>query len=155
MQEDHSKSIDETGWRMIDALQRDGRMAFSELGRRLNLSPPAVADRVKKLQDLGVFRAFKAVVDPAAIGAPVQAFVRLRAEAHFHPRIEALAADRPEIRECHHVVGEDSFILRVRVRDLSHLERLIGRFTQFAQTNTSIVLSTRVEEKLVGPPPRP
>lgn len=155
MQEDQSSQIDETGWRMIDALQRDGRMAFSELGRRLNLSPPAVADRVKKLHDIGVFRKFKAVVDPARIGAPVQAFVRLRAEAHYHPRIEALAAERPEIRECHHVVGEDSFILKVRVRDLAHLERLIARFTQFAQTTTSIVLSTKVDDKLFGPPPRP
>ena len=146
--------IDETGWRMIDALQRDGRMAFSELGRRLSLSPPAVADRVKKLHDIGVFRKFKAVVDPARLGAPVMAFISMRAEAHYHPRIEAMADERAEILECHHVAGEDSFMLQVRVRDLAHLERLLGRFNQFAQPKTSIVLSTKVEDKLVGPPPR-
>ncbi|MEM6491008.1 MAG: Lrp/AsnC family transcriptional regulator [Pseudomonadota bacterium] len=154
MIEERTDAIDETGWRMIDALQRDGRMAFSELGRRLSLSPPAVADRVKKLHDIGVFRKFKAVVDHAKLGAPVMAFVSLRAEAHFHPRIEAMAGERADILECHHVAGDDSFILKARVRDLAHLERLLSRFNQFAHTKTSIVLSTKVEDKLVGPPPR-
>ena len=154
MNEDQTNAIDETGWRMIDTLQRDGRIAFSELGRRLSLSPPAVADRVKKLHDLGVFRKFKAVVDPASLGAPVMAFLTVKAEAHFHPRIEAMADERGEVLECPHVAGEDSFIIKVRVRNLAHLERLLGRFNQFAQTKTSIVLSTKVDDKLVGPPPR-
>ena len=90
----------------------------------------------------------------ASLGAPMMAFVSMRAEAHYHPRVEAMADGRPEILECHHVAGDDSFIMKVRVRDLAHLERLLGRFNQFAQTKTSIVLSTKVEDKLVGPPPR-
>jgi Lrp/AsnC family leucine-responsive transcriptional regulator len=136
--------------KVIVALQKDGRASWADLGAALGLSPPAAAERVRKLVDNGTIRGFTAWLDPNAAGFPVLAFVAVTLEAQG-ARAGFLAAVRGHdlIQECHHVAGDDDFLLKVRCRSLSELERLLadelkGRLG-IARTRTTIVLGTAKE----------
>lgn len=149
---DSKPALDDLHWRLLDLLREDARLPFAELGRRLGLSAPAVAERVRRLEDLGVLKGFRPVLDRARLGWPVTAFVRLRASRSDYPRIESLVSERPEILECHHVAGEDSFVLKVACTSIPHLDRLVDRLSAFGATSTTLVLSSWVEERTPGRP---
>jgi len=120
--------IDEIDWRILEELQGNARITFSELGRRVSLTPPAVAERVRRLEEAGVIRGFRADLDPARLGLPITAFVRMRAANETTCReLGEHAVDFEEILECHRVTGEDSYIAKVAVRSVAHLEDLIDR----------------------------
>ena len=140
-------AIDDVGWRIIEHLQRDGRMSFAELGRRVGLTLPAVAERVRKMQDAGVITGFRAEINPATIGLPIAAFIRISVVGDVFARIAKAVREMPEVLECHRGTGADSFTLKVAVESVQHLERLIDKLTPFGTTSTSIVLSTLVREK--------
>lgn len=141
-----SKSgLDDLSWRLLDALQEDGRMSYAEIGRKLGLSPPAVAERMRRLEDLGVVTGYRPVIDRARLGRPITAFIRLRTPSENYPRIDAFARERPEVLECHHVTGEDSHVFKVACASIQHLDRMILRLAPFGPTTTTIVLSTQAE----------
>lgn len=131
-------------------LMRRGRATWAELGGKLKLSAPAAAERVRKLEGQGVIRGYAALVDPAAVGAALTAF--LAVSLHDHRRrgrfLEAVTAI-PEIQECHHVAGEHDFLLKVRCRSTRDLERLLTEQLKdqagVARTVTTIVLGTHKE----------
>ena len=151
-----SHELDQIGWQILDAVQKDGRISYSELGRQVGLSAPAVAERIKRLEETGIIRQFRALADPEKLGWPVKAFVKLKCAYEFIPRVEALAAEVPEIMECYHVTGEDSFIMKVAVPSVGALEKLISRMRRYGQPDTSVILSTTVHPKLVvGVRPEP
>ena len=114
---------------MLEELQRDGRVAFAELGRRVGLSAPAVAERVGRLERDGVITGYRAEVDPRAIGFPLAAVVRVRPFARQIHKIPELAERTPEVIECERVTGEDCFLLRLHVRAIDDLEEVLDRFT--------------------------
>ena len=140
-------AIDDVGWRIIEHLQRDGRMSFAELGRRVGLTLPAVAERVRKMQDAGVITGFRAEINPATIGLPIAAFIRISVVGDVFARIAKAVREMPEVLECHRGTGADSFTLKVAVESVQDLERLIDKLTPFGTTSTSIVLSTLVKER--------
>jgi Lrp/AsnC family leucine-responsive transcriptional regulator len=140
-------ALDDVGWQIIEHLQRDGRMSFAELGRRVGLTLPAVAERVRKMQDAGVITGFRAEINPATIGLPIAAFIRISVVGDVFARIAKAVREMPEVLECHRGTGADSFTLKVAVESVQHLERLIDKLTPFGTTSTSIVLSTLVREK--------
>jgi Lrp/AsnC family leucine-responsive transcriptional regulator len=141
---------------IVRLVQRDAKLAQSEIAKQVGLSTAAVNERLRKLEAAGVIRRFAAVVDPAAVGAGVTAFVEVFFE---HPRFEAGFLERiaklNEVQECHHVTGEFSLLLKVRVRDMESLQQLL--LEQLAghegvrQTRTVMVLSTVKEETYVEP----
>jgi Lrp/AsnC family transcriptional regulator, leucine-responsive regulatory protein len=139
--------LDATNRRIIDALQRDGRIAFAELGRRVGLSAPAVAERVGRLERGGVITGYRAVVDPAAIGYQLAAVVRIRPFARQLHKIPKVAAETPEVVECERITGEDCFLVRLHVRAVDDLELVLDRFTPFGQTTTSLVHSAPVPRR--------
>jgi Lrp/AsnC family leucine-responsive transcriptional regulator len=139
--------LDDVGWQIIEHLQRDGRMSFAELGRRVGLTLPAVAERVRKMQDAGVITGFRAEINPATIGLPIAAFIRISVVGDVFARIAKAVREMPEVLECHRGTGADSFTLKVAVESVQHLERLIDKLTPFGTTSTSIVLSTLVKER--------
>ncbi|WP_421096171.1 Lrp/AsnC family transcriptional regulator [Pseudomonas sp. 16FHM2] len=130
--------------RLLAQLQVDARLSFAELGRRVGLSTPATAERIRKLEEHGVLRGYRAELDSHSIGYPVTAFIRLYVPAESYPRVLAVIEGMPEIREAHHVTGEASFVLKAVAPSLIALETLISSFDSFGKTETSIVLSTRL-----------
>jgi Lrp/AsnC family leucine-responsive transcriptional regulator len=139
--------LDGTGWHILEELQRNGRMSFAELGRRVGLTLPAAAERVRKMEDAGIISGFRAEVNPAKIGLPIAAFIRISVVGDVFARIAKAVHDMPEVLECHRGTGADSFTLKVAVESVQHLERLIDKLTPFGTTSTSIVLSTLVKHR--------
>lgn len=142
-------SLDKIGWQLLRVLQEDARLSYSELGRRVGLSSPAVAERVRRMEDLGIIAHYRALVDPAKLGYPVLAFVTLRTGAEHYNRVATIAHTYSEILECHHVTGEDAFLLKVIVSSLTHLEHIVANLRQYGETNTQVVLSSPVKGKMV------
>jgi Lrp/AsnC family transcriptional regulator, leucine-responsive regulatory protein len=138
------QQLDVTNRRLIEALQEDARMSLAALGRRVGLSAPAVGERLGRLEQAGVIRGYHADVDPRALGYELSVILRIRPAARMIPKVADLARDTPEVTECHRVTGDDCFVMRLHVRDVTHLEELIDRFVLYGQTTTSIVQSSPV-----------
>jgi Lrp/AsnC family leucine-responsive transcriptional regulator len=136
------RELDETSWKLLALLQEDARLSFTELGRRVNLSTPAVTERVRKLEEAGIIRAYRAEVDPAQVGRPIMAFVQYtvpkRDEGHAVELIKSL----PEVVECHHVAGNVSMILKVHVPSVQRMEQIVQLIGKFGETQTMFVLSS-------------
>ncbi len=136
--------LDPTDRRILAELQDDARLTLAELGRRVGLSSPAVADRVQRLERDGVITRYAAVVDPRAVGLALAVVIRVRPAPRQIAKVAELARETPEVVECHRITGEDCFFMKAHVRSVEHLEELIDRFTVFGQTTTSIVQSSPV-----------
>jgi Lrp/AsnC family transcriptional regulator, leucine-responsive regulatory protein len=139
--------LDETNRRLLAQLQADARLSLAELGRRVGLSAPAVAERLGRLERAGVVAGYHADVDPRALGLALTAIVRVRPSPGQLPNVAALARRTPEVVECQRVTGEDCFVMTAHVRDVSHLEAVIDRFAVLGQTTTSIVQSAPVPRR--------
>jgi len=131
--------LDGTDRRILSELSADGRVSLAELGRRVSLSPPAVAERVGRLERAGVITGYHAASDPRARGYQLTAIVRVKPAARQLPRIPELAAEIPEISECLRITGEDCFFLKVHLRSIDELSPLLDRFLRYGSTTTSIV----------------
>ena len=142
---DSEKLLDSIGLKILAALQENARTPLNRIGERVGLSAPAVAERVRKLEEAGVIEGYHARLNPAAVGLTVSAFINLTTEARHYPAVKKLAAGTPQIVACHHVSGGPSFILQVRVADLPELEAVVERLSPFGQTQTAIVLSTSLD----------
>jgi len=136
--------LDSVNRQLIAALQLDARLSLAELGRRVGLTAPAVAERLARLEEAGVIRGYHADVDPRALGLELSVVLRIRPAARMIAKVAQLACATPEVIECHRVTGEDCFVMRLHVRDVLHLEELIDRFVLYGQTTTSIVQSSPV-----------
>jgi Lrp/AsnC family leucine-responsive transcriptional regulator len=139
--------IDDTDRRIIGELTSDGRVSLAELGRRVNLSAPAVAERVQRLERAGVITGYRAEIDPRMLGYQLTAIVRVKPAARQLPRIPALAAEIPEVAECHRITGEDCFYMKVHLRSIDELGSLLDRFLDYGETTTSIVNATPVPRR--------
>jgi Lrp/AsnC family leucine-responsive transcriptional regulator len=137
-------ALDETDRRLLIELQEDARLSLAELGRRVGLSAPAVAERVRRLTDEGVIRGFRTDVDPRALGYALSAIVRVRPAPRQLQKVAELARATAEVVECHRITGEDCFFMKAHVRDVEHLEDVIDRFTVFGQTTTSVMQTSPV-----------
>jgi Lrp/AsnC family leucine-responsive transcriptional regulator len=135
-------TVDRTDWQLLEALQADGRASYADLARVVSMSPSAVAERVRRLEEAGVIAGYRATIDPVRVGLDVMAFVRLRyPNANYRP-FHALLDSTPEIVEAHHVTGEDCFVLKVVTRSMRHLEEVTGRIAGLGSVTTSVVYSS-------------
>lgn len=144
--------IDSIDWKIIREMQINARITFAELGRRVGLTTPAVIERVRKLEDAKIITGYRAVVDPSKVGFPVTAFIRMSISGIDYSHIIEVAEKSSEVLECHRGTGGDSFILKVAVSDVEHLQNLIDRLTPYGITTTSIVLSSPVKNRVIEPP---
>jgi len=136
--------LDSIDHKILAELQANARLPFAELGRRVGLSTPAATERVRRLEDAAIIQRYMAVVDPARVGLPLRAFIKITVPGDRLPHFNGLAQRVPEVRECHRVTGAESYILQVAVRDLPHLEAVIDSLTPYVATNTSMVLASPV-----------
>ncbi len=143
--------LDRISWKILEELQQDGRLSWAELGRRVGLTTPAVAERVYRLERLGVIRGFHADIDLERLGMPIQIFVRLSMAGpeHLVRAFQLQVQKWEEVLECHRVTGSDSFIVKARVVSVEHLERLLDRLGHFGSTSTATVLSSPVQQRII------
>lgn len=146
------KELDGLDWRILAELQADGRVSLKELGRRVNLSAPAVADRVRRLEETGVITGYRAVVDPAAAGQPITGFIELRCQLNRCLLKTSTAEEYPEVVEIHKLSGDHCSMLKVRAASLEHFEGFLERISAHGEIRSSIVLSTQYEGRPVERP---
>jgi Lrp/AsnC family leucine-responsive transcriptional regulator len=139
--------LDEINRRLLQELQADARISIAELGRRINLSAPAVGERLQRLERAGVITGYHAEVDPKAIGYPIAAVVRVRPTTRQLQKIPELAREIPEVVDCHRITGEDCFFVKLHLRSMDDLEGILDRFIVLGQTTTSIIHSTPVARR--------
>lgn len=139
--------LDAINRRILKELQEDARLTMAELGRRVSLSAPAVAERVQRLERAGVITGYRVDVDPKALGFPLAAVVRVSPATRQLQRIPELARETPEVVECHRITGEDCFFLKLHLRSIDDLEEILDRFTPYGRTTTSIIHSSPVANR--------
>jgi Lrp/AsnC family transcriptional regulator, leucine-responsive regulatory protein len=139
--------LDPTNLALIGELQANARLTLAELGRRVGLSAPAVAERMARLEEDGVITGYHAEVDPRALGYELGALLRIRPAPRQIATVAELARDTPQVVECHRITGEDCFIARLHVRSVEELEEVIDRFAFHGQTTTSIMQTSPVPRR--------
>jgi Lrp/AsnC family transcriptional regulator, leucine-responsive regulatory protein len=145
-----TRRLDGANLRLIEELQQDARLSFAELGRRVGLSSPAVAERLARLEEDGVITGYHAEVDPRALGYSLGAIVRIRPAPRELHKVAELAQRTPEVVECHRITGEDCYFMKAYVRDVEHLEEVIDQFAIYGQTTTSIMQKSPVPRRHVA-----
>ena len=146
-----STALDDTNRRLLVELQSDARLSLAELGRRVGLSSPAVAERLQRLERQGVIRGYHATVDPAALGYPLSAIIRVRPAPRQIHKVAELVRSIPEVVECHRITGEDCFYIKLHLGAIEELPEVLDRFLLYGETTTSIVNATPVPRR--DPPP--
>jgi Lrp/AsnC family leucine-responsive transcriptional regulator len=147
-----SSLLDDTNMRLLAELQQDARLSVAELGRRVGLSAPAVAERLSRLEQDGVILGYRVELDPKALGYALSAVIRVRPMPGQLRRVADAAVATPEVVDCRRVTGEDCYVLTAHVRSVEHLEEVIDRFAGHGQTTTSIVQSAPVPGRGVALP---
>jgi Lrp/AsnC family leucine-responsive transcriptional regulator len=141
--------LDATNIGLLRELGADARLSLAELGRRVGLSSPAVADRLERLEEAGVIRGYRAEIDPRALGYELAVVLRIRPAPRELKKVAELAQRTPEVVECHRITGDDCYLMKAHVRDVEHMEEVIDRFAIYGQTTTSIVQSSPVPRRSV------
>jgi Lrp/AsnC family transcriptional regulator, leucine-responsive regulatory protein len=141
--------LDAIAWKIIESLQRNARVTFAELGRKVGLSTPAVAERVHRLEEAGVITGYHAGIDASKLGVPIRILMRLTipgGDLQISRTVTAIK-ELGEIRRCHRVTGSESFIIEADVVSIRHMEALIDRLSGLGATSTSTILSSPVERR--------
>jgi Lrp/AsnC family leucine-responsive transcriptional regulator len=149
---EYDRVLDEVNWQILNELQEDARLSYTELGRRVGLTAPAVAERVKRLEESGVIAGYRVDLNLERVGYPLLVFIRIATNENMCLHFGAVAQQFPEVLECHRVTGGDSYIIQVAVSSVRHLELFLNRIHHYGETVTSIVLSSTVTKRIVGPP---
>lgn len=140
---------DEIDRKILHEMQVDARTSYAELGRRVGLTTPAVIERVRKLEDAGIITGYRAEIDTSKIGLSITAFVRMSITGVDYSHIIEVAEQSNEVLECHRGTGGDSFIMKIAVSSVEHLQEVIDRLTPYGITTTTIVLSSPVKRRVL------
>lgn len=141
--------LDDISWILLEALQENARLSYRELGERAGLTPPAVAERIRRLEQSGVVKGYRAVLDLAALGWPIIALVRLSPRPGLdETEVEDVVLDLDNnVLEAHRVTGSEHMWVKLAASSLEDLDQILGKIRTVASTTTSVRLSTLVENK--------
>jgi Lrp/AsnC family leucine-responsive transcriptional regulator len=141
--------LDPIAWKILEALQHNARLSFAELGRKVGLSTPAVFERVRRLEEVGVIVGYHASLNVAKLGLPIRVVVHLtvRGGDVQVSRTVAAVKEFTEISRCHRITGAESFVIEADVVSIRHLEALIDKLSVLGATATSTVLSSPVKRR--------
>lgn len=143
--------MDRIDIKILAAVQTSGRISITELSRHAGLSIPATTDRLRKLEDAGVIKGYSAQVDPVKLGYGISAVVGMTTFKPAKTKLIALLQEIPEVVECLHVTGNDSYLIRLYAKSMADIENTIARINPFGETRTSIVLSEPIERRKLAP----
>lgn len=143
-------NLDDLDWQLLELLQSDGQLTFSELGRRVSLSAPAVTERVRRLEENGVITGYRASVDLTKLGLPIEAMVRAKVRSLDTTRFRETILPLPQVLDADHVTGDECWLVRVACRNTAELEELVERMQRYGETTTSLVFSSPVRRRAVG-----
>ena len=143
--------LDDISWMLLEALQENARLSYKELGELVGLTPPAVAERIRRLERRGIIKGYGAVIDLSVLGWPIIALVRLSPRpGATEEQVEELVLDLDtNVLEAHRVTGSEHMWIKVAAQSLEDLDRILGRVRTVAATTTSVRLSTLVENKRI------
>jgi len=141
--------LDAIAWKILECLQKNARTPFAELGRKVGLSTPAVAERVHRLEEAGVITGYHACIDVSKLGVPIRILMRLTIPGGDLQISRTVSAIRElsEISRCHRITGSESFVIEADVVSIRHMEVLIDRLSALGATSTSTVLSSPIERR--------
>ncbi|SHJ23088.1 Lrp/AsnC family transcriptional regulator, leucine-responsive regulatory protein [Clostridium cavendishii DSM 21758] len=143
--------MDYTDYKIIEILLEDGRIPMKELAKRVALSAPAVAERVKRLEEENIITGYKAKVNYEKLGKKINVLINIDISGQRSEKFKEFIENEDAIVECHHVTGPYCKILKARLEDISSLETLIGKIQMFGNTETFIILSSSEKENLLNP----
>ncbi len=141
--------MDNTDYKILEILQSNGRISMKDLGHTVGLTAPAVSERVKKMEEQGIIVSYKAMIDFSKLGKTISAFIDISMPSENYNRFLDFSNKNDLIIECHHVTGGDSLIIKVLVDDILALESIIDEIKQYGKTNTSIILSSPIANKVI------
>jgi len=145
-----NQKIDELNWGILELLQKDARASFATIGRHVGLTPPAVAERIKKMEDLGIINGYKTIISHTQTGYQLKAIITLRAfMGKLKPFLEAVKKFE-EVINCYRITGNENIIMEVVLKDQFHLEKFIDKLIQYGETRTHIILSEVVSDAPIG-----
>ncbi len=145
-------ALDAVGWRILAILQDDARASFRQIGQAVGLSAPAVAERVRRMEELGIITGYHAAVNPKRVGYTILAQMRIGGVGDRGDEFARLVEATPEVLECHRVTGSDSYLLKVLAGSIEQLEALIDRFVRYGEVTTALTLSSPVTRRAITPP---
>ncbi|QBD77538.1 Lrp/AsnC family transcriptional regulator [Ktedonosporobacter rubrisoli] len=144
------KLLDETGWRLLFELQENARLSYHELGQRVGLSSPAVADRIRRMEEAGIISGYHAEVNLARVGLPIMALIRLKGmTGQSCQRVAAMASEIPEVIECYRVTGSDMVVIKAVASSVDHLESIVNQLNLYGLPSTSIVFSNPLQRRTI------
>lgn len=140
--------MDQTDWKILEALQENARLSYAEIGRQVSLTAPAVAERVRKMENSGIIRGYHLTIDLEKLKRPIHAMIRMGMVERNLTGFQKLVRETPAILECIKVTGQDGYFLKIAVRSMSELQVLVDKLTQFAPTTTALVLETLIRHRI-------
>lgn len=138
--------LDNIGEQILQELCKNARISFSELGRKVGLSSPAVTERVKKMEEAGIIKGYKAVIDKGEDTGKIMAFIVMTTLSQHYKKIKQVLEAHPGTLECHHLSGEESLMIKVAVESIDKLEAFVETLGAYGKTRTSVVLSTFIDQ---------
>jgi Lrp/AsnC family leucine-responsive transcriptional regulator len=147
--------LDEINLRLLTELIADPRLPMSALARRVNMSAPAVSERVRRMREARILTGYRVDIDPASLGLPVAAYVRIRPGPGQLPKLMQHTAGHQQVSECHRITGEDCLLVKVHAPTIQQLEAVLDSFLLYGQTTTSIVVSSPVPPRQLPIPEIP
>ncbi len=146
-----NKVLDRTGWKILSALQENARISYAELAKLVNLTAPAVAERVRKMEEAGIIGGYHAKINTEALGAPITVFIELGVRAEREIPLINYLREEQVILECYNLTGDESFIVKAAVSSMNDLDQLLGRLMKYGQTTTHVVLSNTIPQRVIPP----
>ncbi|KAJ51707.1 Lrp/AsnC family leucine-responsive transcriptional regulator [Clostridium tetanomorphum] len=144
--------MDSTDHKIIEVLLEDGRISMKELAKKVSLSAPAAAERVRRLEEAGIIKGYKAIIDYEKIGQTINVLINVDMKIQENEKFMEFIKTEHSIIECHHVTGPYCKILKARLTDMPSLEKLIGKIQVFGNTETFIILSSTIKDIIIIAP---
>ncbi|WP_337870468.1 Lrp/AsnC family transcriptional regulator [Meiothermus sp.] len=146
-----SKYLDQTSWKILVLLQQNARLPFSEIGRQVGLSAPAVAERVRRMEEAGIIRGFRADIDPSKVGYTLEVFIRAEVTHSNHDAAIRYISQLPNVLEFWNLTGRDGYLIRAVFRSVQELEQMLNqKLGVYGTTTTALVLSKPVAFRVLG-----
>ena len=141
--------MDALNWKILKCLQENARQSNAEIGRIVGISSPAVSERIKKMEDVGVINGYKTIVSSYEVGYQLKAIITIRAFMGKLKPFLTKVKSFDEVLNCYRITGNENFVLEVMLKNQKHLEQFIDQLISYGETKTQIVLSNVIENAAI------